>query len=125
MAHHATHNVLLVDDDVGLREVIAAMLTDLGHTVTQAANGLEAFAQLSLAPDQCIVLLDIDMPLMNGIEFLEELAKHPLKDMPVVVVSARALRPGILGGRRQLKKPVTLAQLLELVERCGSHAEPS
>ncbi len=71
MAH-----VLIVDDDEDIRFTVRAMLEDLGeHTVAEAADGPSALALLRAAAERYVVLLDLLMPNMDGIEVLREVAK--------------------------------------------------
>lgn len=73
MAH-----VLIVDDDEDIRFTVRAMLEDLGeHTVAEAADGPSALALLRAAAERYVVLLDLLMPNMDGIEVLREVAKDP------------------------------------------------
>ena len=76
-------NVLVVDDDYAIREMCKYFLIDSGHSVETAANGNLALEKLNdFIPD--IMLLDISMPLMNGIEFLKNLERLALKDVRYV-----------------------------------------
>src|ERR1051325_10042360 len=69
--------VLIVDDHSDLRDLIAVLLEDSGFQVADASNGLEALTYLqSDAPVHAIVL-DLDMPVMNGWEFLAQCRAHP------------------------------------------------
>lgn len=79
-------SVLIVEDEKPLRDVYSIILSKAGYDVHTAANGREGVDQVeSLNPD--FVLLDIFMPVMNGIDFMKtvDLEKHP--DMRVVVFS--------------------------------------
>src|SRR5581483_2671539 len=68
-AAHARCSVLVVDDDLIIRETVAALLEDDGYVVEQAANGLEALAHLE-GHLPAVVLLDMRMPLMDGWAFV-------------------------------------------------------
>src|SRR3954452_16879734 len=68
-----SHTVLLVDDDDDVRETSADMLEELGYIVTQAASGAEALAKLEANPELEVMVTDIRMPGMSGLE-LSELA---------------------------------------------------
>ena len=81
--------ILLVDDEKSVADVTAAMLTRLGYRVsvrTSSHDGLEAFR--SLAEQIDLVLADLNMPQMNGLEMLDELrAGEETRDIPVVVLT--------------------------------------
>lgn len=80
--------ILLVDDDVTLREMYEERLKVEGFIITQAANGEEAI-KLAKENKPQIVLLDIMMPKVNGFDVLKDLKADPTtKDIPVIVLSA-------------------------------------
>ena len=83
-------HTLIVDDDADLREAMAMLLEDEGLPSVTAANGQEALDRLrSSAPLPNLILLDISMPVMNGIEFrAHQLADPRLASIPVVLLSA-------------------------------------
>ena len=109
--------VLIVDDDPNLLEVTSFVIESEGMAVETAKNGEEALARLRAGRLPELVLLDLMMPVMNGWEFLDEVAKDPLlKVLPVVVLTA-AERAQVPGGIEVLCKPVDLRALLRLVER--------
>ncbi|HUO12399.1 MAG TPA: response regulator [Caulobacteraceae bacterium] len=75
---------LVVDDSRVIRKVARRILEDIGYEIAEAADGMEALAWCRAAmPDA--VLLDWNMPVMNGIEFLRRLREEPGGDSPVVV----------------------------------------
>jgi CheY-like chemotaxis protein len=87
----ATGAVLVVDDYADSREALREMLEDLGHHVIEAANGQEALNFLIFHPEAKVnlILLDLQMPVMNGWELLEVLRNYVrLARIPVLVVSA-------------------------------------
>ena len=63
-----TVTTLVVDDDPIAAEIVAAVLEDLGHTVLLAENALEALEQLQQRPDIALILSDMHMPMVSGIE---------------------------------------------------------
>ncbi len=67
--------ILLVDDEMMIREVVQEKLDHLGHTMYQASNGLEALAMLENHPDIGIVVSDIKMPVMSGVQLISEARK--------------------------------------------------
>lgn len=82
--------ILVVDDSKVMREMIIACLRALPDAhFTQAASGLEAIERLSLSPFE-IVILDLNMPDITGIEVLEFVrAQDKLKQLPIIVVTTR------------------------------------
>lgn len=80
--------ILLVDDDLTLREMYEERLKAEGYNITQATNGEEALEKLKDSkPD--IILLDIMMPKVNGFDVLKELkANSEMKDIPVIILTA-------------------------------------
>jgi two-component system chemotaxis response regulator CheY len=75
---------LLVDDSRVIRKVARRILEDLGYEIAEASDGLEALAWCRAAmPD--VILLDWNMPVMNGLEFLRTLRAEPGGDAPKVV----------------------------------------
>jgi two-component system chemotaxis response regulator CheY len=83
-------DVLVVDDSKVMREMIVACLRGLpGLTFTHAASGLEAIERLSLRPFD-VVLLDLNMPDIGGIEVVEFVrAQDKLRSLPIVVITTR------------------------------------
>ena len=109
--------VLIVDDDPNLLEVTSFVIESEGMAVETARNGEEALASLRAGRLPVLVLLDLMMPVMNGWEFLDEVAKDPsLKVIPVVVLTA-AERAQVPETVEVLRKPMDLRALLQVVER--------
>jgi DNA-binding response OmpR family regulator len=77
----------VVDDDTDFREGLRAALEMKGYQVEEAANGKDALEQIQKKPP-LLVLLDLQMPVMNGRELLQKLrAEADTKDVPVVIIS--------------------------------------
>lgn len=113
--------VLVVEDDADVRDAVAASLRDEGYVVAEAENGRLALEWLQSNADPCLVLLDLWMPVMTGMELREVMARDPrLSAVPLVVVSAagdaraQAQEMGAIGF---LRKPLDLHDLLATVER--------
>src|SRR4051812_8971796 len=87
--------VLLVDDDSNGAEAIALYLHHCGYSVTRAGNGVEALALLSgAAPD--LILLDVQMPRMDGVDFLGVLRSYlRWQQIPVILLTAHADLPAV------------------------------
>ena len=109
--------VLIVDDDTASREALAHLLRTQGYRSSQAENGLQALEQLEAAispPD--LILLDLDMPVMNGREFLSRLAYLQSIVRPIVIIITGQDPRGIPGAAAVLRKPVSISQLLGLMQ---------
>jgi len=78
--------ILVVDDEPNIRRLFRDELEDEGHTIDQAEDGQEALNALEKT-DYDLVLLDLRMPKVNGIEFLEN-ARETRPNLPVIVVTA-------------------------------------
>ncbi len=120
--------VLVVEDDPEQREALCAMLDLVGFGNVQAANGREALDYLNESAAPCLVLLDLEMPVMNGWEFrVNQLADERLSRIPVVVVTASDEGmdnrfPGVHGF---LWKPLRFEKLVAVLERvCGGLKRP-
>nr|WP_188908438.1 MHYT domain-containing protein [Aureimonas endophytica] len=86
-------DVLVVDDDQDARDRVRHALERDGWTVAEAGNGQEALDKVAIAPPR-VILLDLTMPVMDGFTFLHSLRERPGgRDIPVIVLSARALTP--------------------------------
>ncbi len=117
--------VLVVDDDPGIRESVTEVLAAEGYRVLQAGDGAEALEHLADLAERCVVLLDLAMPRMNGLEFLAELSRRQIARTPVLVMSANA-HPGELDHPQVvalLRKPFELDELLRWVEVCARGAQ--
>jgi len=80
--------LLIVEDDSDLRQVVLYAFEDEGYEVSTAANGLEALEKVQVYPPD-VILLDINMPLMNGAILAAELKQNSCtKDLPLVAISA-------------------------------------
>jgi len=115
-------SILVVEDDVAVREALAAFLEGAGYRVVEAGDGAEALRRLRVASAEVgLILLDLMMPVMSGWEFRAEQSKDPaLAAIPVVVVTAditAADKAAAVGAAGCLLKPIELPELLDLVER--------
>lgn len=111
--------ILVVDDEVGIRELLSEILYDEGHTIDLAENAAQARAsRLRIRPD--LVLLDIWMPDTDGVTLLREWGSQGLLDMPVIMMSGHAtidtaVEATRIGAIDFLEKPITLQRLLKTV----------
>lgn len=114
--------VLVVDDEVGIRELLSEILYDEGYTVEKAENAAQAREMRSkFRPN--LVLLDIWMPDTDGVSLLKEWRSQGLLDMPVIMMSGHAtidtaVEATRIGAVDFLEKPITLQRLLKTVNSC-------
>lgn len=112
--------VLLVEDDLDIRDVLQDVLEGEGYDVIPAANGKQAldFLTLNDPPGADLVILDLMMPMVSGWEVLEAMARdRRLSSIPVIVVSAVA-REKPPRAYTFLRKPFTLETLSKAVRHC-------
>jgi DNA-binding NtrC family response regulator len=120
-------NILVVDDEIGIRELLSEILSDEGHVVTTADSATSArhLRQVS-APD--LILLDIWMPDTDGVTLLKEWVAGGQLNTPVIMMSGHATLETAgeatrLGALDFLEKPVALARLLGAVRSGLDHAQ--
>jgi CheY-like chemotaxis protein len=110
--------VLVVDDDVEIRDALVEILVDNGYEAWSAANGREALRTLQEGKRPCLILLDLMMPVMDGRAFREEQLRTPeLAGIPVVLVSAYRdveARAAGLQAIAHLSKPLEINELLRV-----------
>ena len=125
-----SYNVLIVDDDTGIRDLLEGLLEEEGYNVATARNGREALetlrARAGLGPH--VILLDLMMPVLDGYGVMELLAADPiLRDSHAIVVMSAAHR---LSERKfplaqaQLSKPFAIDDVLETVSRLTHQIMP-
>lgn len=121
-------SVLVVDDDVDIREILAETLAETGFDVTTASNGLEALTavrRMKVRP--AVILLDLMMPVMDGYGFLEQRGLDPvLASIPIAIVTAGH---GVDGARLGddvpiLRKPFDVPQLLTVLRTLSTGGDP-
>jgi len=118
--------VLLVEDDVDVRESIRAILEDEGFAVALAANGRDALTYLRCSDPPHVVVLDLMMPIMDGYQFLSERARDGrLATVPVVVLSADPGRDcaAPLGVVAILAKPIDTKRLVMMTRAVARSTE--
>jgi CheY-like chemotaxis protein len=114
--------LLIVDDDRELLDALADTLQESGFAVAKAMNGREALDRLQRAPLPAAVLLDLNMPVMNGWQFCAaKKADAALRGVPVIVLSAAAKKdpasPYYLDVDEIVTKPIEMDELLGAIRR--------
>lgn len=114
---------MIVDDDAASVSALSDILEGIGYGVVVAANGREALDRFHSEGPPCIVILDLIMPVMDGMAFLDHRRRDPLlAKTPVVVVTATDKKVE-LQRDLVLRKPVDFDKLVDAVEAaCGSPA---
>ncbi len=118
-------SVMVIEDEATIRELESEILRHEGYAVTTAVHGRDALDQLGSGARPDVIVLDVTMPVMDGISFREKQLSDPaLSGIPVVVASA--LVPVTeLAGTRQLQKPFSIAELLgAIAAELRPHAAP-
>ena len=114
-------NILVVDDELGIRDLLSEILNDEGHQVELAENAAQArAARQRQRPD--LVLLDIWMPDTDGVTLLKEWSTSGQLNMPVIMMSGHAtidtaVEATRIGAMAFLEKPITLQKLLQAVDQ--------
>jgi len=113
-------DILVVDDEIGIRELLSEILGDEGHAVMLAESANQA-RQARETSDPDLVLLDIWMPDTDGVTLLKEWAANGKLTMPVIMMSGHAtidtaVEATRIGALDFLEKPITLQKLLKAVE---------
>jgi len=128
MSRASSLTVMVVDDQSLFRRSLQDRLRSDGYDVVGAENGAEALELLEAASNPCVVLLDLMMPVMNGVEFLHALDRRPQNgNVRVMLVSGHGVLDRVaLDSKRivaRLQKPLEMAELRSALEaELGSDA---
>jgi CheY-like chemotaxis protein len=125
----AAPDILIADDEFLLLESLQDALEAMGYRVALARNGLEAAALLGTLARPALVVLDLQMPVMDGVQFLDELRKRPDHGAFGVVAMSATVNgqwvehvPGVF---RTLRKPFDVQELIAAAEEFFSHPYPA
>jgi CheY-like chemotaxis protein len=114
-------SILVIEDDGGVRESLAEVLSLEGYRVHGCADGQQALDYLQSAPLPGLILLDLMMPVMNGWVFRDQQQQEQsLSSVPVVLISGVAdvgQQAAALGTVAYLTKPIDIGELLDTVAR--------
>ena len=109
--------ILVVEDDADILESVRDLLEQEGYAVLEARDGREALAVLARSVRPGLILLDLQMPVMDGFELLAELGRRAdLATVPVVVLSAASTQASP-AGLPFIRKPFSIEALLEAARR--------
>jgi len=113
----ANPDILLVDDDIDLRQCLVDVLEDSGYQVRTASSGLEALRLLNAEALPRLILLDLMMPDLNGWQFYEQKQKiERLAGIPVLVVTASRVVGATFPGSEVLLKPFSVETVVQKVQ---------
>lgn len=117
--------MLIVDDSTPMRSLLRQMLKKMGHSVTEAVNGKEALEQLNVHPDIGLILLDWNMPEMDGMQLLDALGAKRSKSRPRIIIVSTECEVGKIvqaierGADEYIMKPFTKEILEEKLSILG------
>lgn len=115
-------NILVVDDDDGIREALKAALEYEGYHVFTAENGQVAYDLMQEGFRPCLIVLDLMMPVMDGWAFADKMAAdQSYAKIPIVVVSAFDDKAPDIKAKSIFKKPVNLKALFEVIKKWCSN----
>ncbi len=127
MQNKSKPRILIIDDNAGFRELLRIMLSNEGYAVKEAEDAVEG-GKAMLAGQFDLVICDIDMPFMDGLELLSALRSDPATaSLKVILVSGRIdsetlIKAEQFGALDFLVKPVTRERLLESIVSCLNRA---
>jgi two-component system chemotaxis response regulator CheY len=115
--------VLIVDDSEVIRQQLGRALVEAGLQVVEATDGVDGLERIAEHADLSLLVLDINMPRMNGLEMLDALKANPkAAALPVLILTTEAqhsmmARAKAAGAKAWLIKPVKMAQFVGIVQR--------
>lgn len=116
--------IIIVEDDEDIRTSLVELLLDEGYFVSTFNNGADALQSiLSKKEAECdLIVLDLQMPIMNGYQFSDKLREYPEHEsLPIIVMSAENHSESKLSFNkinRYVKKPLDIAHFLDTIEQC-------
>ncbi|MGJ3240632.1 MAG: response regulator [Anaerolineae bacterium] len=125
-----THTILVIDDDPALQRLVIALLQRAGLETLSAIDAHQAKEHLQRDPLPDLILLDLMLPEISGIQFLKQIrADERYNDVPVIILSALAdpeqIREGLESGAdRYLTKPYLANNLIKTVREILQHGRP-
>lgn len=113
--------ILIIDDEIKLREALVELFTFIGYQIIEAQDGLEGLEKVSLhLPD--LILCDVMMPKLDGYGFLKTHTSSSNSRIPVLLLTAKTeesdeLIGKNLGAKEYIKKPFSFQELREIVKK--------
>ena len=114
--------VMIVDDSRTVRQQVSAALSEGGFEVVEAVDGVDAMEQIAASPDLALIICDVSMPRMNGLEFLARLKEKERFGVPVLMLTtdgqpAFIARAKEFGAKGWIVKPFKPELLLATVRK--------
>lgn len=114
--------VLVVDDSKSVRQQVGLALTQAGYEIIEAENGLEGLEKIKSDTSLSMVIADVNMPQMNGLEMLEQVQQVVRSGLPIVVLTtegqpAMIKRAKAAGAKGWIVKPFKANQLVATVDK--------
>jgi two-component system response regulator AtoC len=124
---NAEHQILIADDDADITDVLSELLEEEGYSVSAVHSGEEVLDKLKGAHPYRLVLLDVKMPGMDGLDVLGQIHQKML-DLPVIMITANgtssvAIRAMQMGANDYLQKPFNLEEVLLVVKKTFEYQE--
>ncbi|NES91101.1 MAG: response regulator [Okeania sp. SIO2B9] len=116
--------ILVIDDSLTTRQAISSTLQKAGYDIVQAKDGWQGLVKLQQNTQIQAVICDVEMPQMNGFEFLSRCRKqYPIAQMPVLMLTSRSSQPyrtlaKQLGANDYLSKPYLDQELINRLQSC-------
>jgi CheY-like chemotaxis protein len=125
-----TASILIAEDDFGFRDTLEDVLAEEGYPVSVARNGAEALGVLGRMSRPVLILLDMNMPVMDGMTFLSHLKEWPDRERVEVVIMSAAVEVELLFGHtpgvlKALKKPFDVEEILVLADEFAARHAPA
>ncbi len=112
----STAQILIVEDDDDLRTVVTELLRHLGYRVASAINGRDALDYLRAHRAPSLIVLDVMMPVMDGVEFCRRRLRDPtLRSIPIFLFTARGQSIANISAVRVLRKPLVVSEFIDAV----------
>lgn len=112
--------ILIIEDEIKLRETVSELLSLAGYDVTEATDGLDGLEKVNQTNPE-LIICDVMMPKLDGYGFIEQLKKTKYSDIPVLFLTAKTelmdLERGIaLGAKAYVLKPFSFQELKRIIE---------
>ena len=117
-----SRTILTIDDSASIRQLVSLTLTATGHKVIEAGNGLQGYEKAVSEPVHAVIT-DLNMPLMNGIEFIRKFRTHPAsKGVPIILLTTESddalkTEAKAAGATGWIVKPFKQEQLLAVIKK--------